>query len=625
MKRRLFTDFFSGLMLTVFSVMWLGYLIGLRILNWNPHLWNSFSDILGALVSTALFYAVLGAAVGIIFTAALKIIALIFNGKSRSFIRLWISVYSLLNILLFAYLTFSRTRPGVHVKIFDTSLVITYVVSLLIFFWLVWSLSFKRKWKVVPSALSSLMFLMIIGFGITFFATPKEKSIVLGDPGQIESAYSACRSGVKAAVFGVDGAEWSVIDRLLAEGKMPVVQSLLNRGVRVRFRSLNTMKSPLIWTSMATGKEPHKHGIEDFGSFRLPLMKSSFINYPDGIGFYRLVYTLAPKSDMPINSSARKVESIWDILSAAGKSVGVAGWWATWPVDEVQGWMISDRFTYTLFNPRANAMTLTEGQVYPPDLLPEIIGFARSPEQMTEAELARFFPTGKFYPSNWKVSGREEWNPLYQLKLGYTSGESFHNASLYLIHKSQPDFFTIYYENNDMVSHFFWQYMDDSLYPESIPLEEKARFAEVIPRFYAYWDSLVGSAIACLSEDTDIFIVSDHGFGPTPCPSVPNRGGDHMPYGVFIAAGADFKQGYRAEDTSVLDLTPTLLYLFGLPTAEDMEGKVMLDIFTDEFKQAHPLKSITSYETGKRREHLPISSQVDEQIKNQLRSLGYTK
>jgi len=625
MKKNHLYDIFSGVVLAVLSSIWLGYLVGLKILNWNAYLWNDFSDIAGALLSCIWLYAVIGLIAGIFLTLFLKIVHFLPRVRKMDFLRLWIGMYSLVNILLFAYLTFTRTRPGVHVKVYDTSLIIIYIVSLLAYFWIVWALLSGKKFKFVPAAVLPMLVFAVVGFGAGYFTTVKEEPPALGDAAQIEAVLSAIRPGVKVAVFGVDGAEWSVIDRLLAEGKMPVMQGLIERGVRAKFRSLNTLKSPLIWASMATGKPPHQHGIEDFGSFKLPLMKSSFINYPDGIGFYRLVFTLTPQSDMPINSTARKTEAIWDILSDAGKTVGIAGWWATWPADNVNGWMISDRFTYTLFNPRANAMTLNEGQVSPASLLTEIIGFVRSPEQMTEAELMRFFPAGTLTPSGWEASGREEWNPLYQLKLGYTAGESFHNASLYLVKQSQPDFFTIYYENNDMVSHFFWQYMDDSVYPEAIPPEEKARFAEVIPRFYAYWDSLVGSAISCLSEDTHIFIVSDHGFGPTPCPTIPYRGGDHLPNGIFIAAGPAIKAGYTAENAAVMDLTPTLLHLYGLPTAEDMEGKVMRDIFTDEFQQAHPLTTISSYETGKRRGRSIVTSQVDEQIKDQLRSLGYTK
>ena len=628
MKNKHIADIIGGIFLGIVSSAWLGYLIGLRILNWNPQLWSSVRDIFGLLLNVTGLYILLGIIVGSLFTILLKTGSLLIPKLHRNFLATWLGVYSLITILLFSFLTISRSHPEAHVKVFDKTLVIAYVLSLLVFFLVIWLRSVKREMGLLQASALPLLTLIVVGLGTAWIVTPKIEKPNFGDPVEIASAFESANPQIKVAIFGVDGAEWSIIDKLLAEGKMPVMQNLIENGVRARFLSLNTLKSPLIWTSMATGKLPRKHGVEDFGSFQFPLMQSSFINYPDGIGFYRLVLSLTPKSDMPITSTTRRVEAIWDILSRAGLSSGVAGWWATWPADEINGGMISDRFTYSLFNPRENARTLTRGQVYPPELLSEIDDYIRASEEMTEAEISRFVNGeigSHIYPEQWKATGYEEWNPLYQLKTGYTSGESFLHASLHLLDQQQPNFYTVYLEGNDMVSHFFWQYMDDSLYPEPIPPEEKAKFAEVVPRFYSYWDSLVGAAIEHLDEDTHIIVVSDHGFGPTAKPAIPYRGGDHLPYGIFIASGPNFREGCEADEASVLDLTPTLLYLYGMPTGEDMDGRIMEDIFTDEFKSNNPGISLVSYETGRRIRSRLVSSDVDEAIKKQLRSLGYAK
>ena len=628
--KKSFTDISYGLFLGLLSSAWLGYLIGLRLLNWNPPLWNHFANVFGALFFTVLLYSILGLLVGILFTLGLKILFIIIPPLRNKliFTRAWIRTYSVVTIVLFTYLTITRTRPDAHVLIYDTSLVVAYIATLLIFYEFILRRIKKVNIGIVKISLLPVLVFMVLGLAVSYFSTSRQPPAPLGNPDQIADALSNVAPEVKIAVFGVDGAEWSIIDPLIEEGKMPVMQKLLEESARARFESLNTLKSPLIWASMATGKIPEKHGILDFGSFQFPVMKSSFIHYPDGIGFYRLVSRLIPSADMPVTSTTRKVESVWDLLSLAGKTVGVAGWWATWPADPVEGWMISDRFTYTLFNPRASAQSLKKGQTHPPELLPEIEKFVRLPDDMTENEIARFVKgdvSSGFAPLDWQSSGHDEWNPLYQLKTGYTAGESFFNASMNLIGREQPDFFTVYLEGNDMVGHFFWQYMDDSLYPEPLAEEEIAKFDEVVPRYYTYWDSLVGAALEHLSEDTYVFIVSDHGFGPSAAPVIPYRGGDHLPYGVFLAKGPGIKPGYLAEDASVLDLTPTLLYLYGLPVAEDMDGKIMFDIFTDVFNQNHRAETIASYETGRRSRSSLTSSSADEDIKQQLRSLGYAK
>ena len=629
MKYGFLRDLCRGIYLGVLSAAWLGYLIGLRILNWNPGLFDNLFNIIGALLFITLLYAFFGLLSGLFFTFAVKLIFSVFSRKSRPdyFIRFWLITYAAFTALLFTFLTITRTRPDAHVLIFDTPLVIIYVLTLWLCFWYLNLRISRNKIGVFKVSLLPIVAYAVIGLVIAYIGTVKRETPAIGIPEQINEAYQSARPDVKVCVIGVDGAEWSIIDMLVAQGKMPVMKGLMERGARLNFSSLETLKSPLIWTSMATGKTPEKHGIEDFGSFQFPLMKESFIKYPDGIGFYRLVDTFFKSADMPVNSTIRKVEAVWNLLSSAGKTVGVVGWWGTWPAETVNGIMVSDRFTYTLFNPLATANTLREGQVYPPEMFDELVKFVRTPDDMTNDELSIFIKgdvSGGIDPE-WESSGREEWNPLYQLKLGYTSGETFFDVSNYIIKKEQPDFFTVYLEANDMVSHYFWQYFDPSVYPEKISQSEFDHFDEVMTRYYCHWDSLVGKTIAELDSTTNVIIVSDHGFGNDPAPKTPFRGGEHRKNGIFVASGPLFKAGYTGETASDIDLTPTILYLFGMPSGDDMDGKVITGVIRDEVLREYPVETITSYETGRRKRTGNTSSSIDEAIKDQIRSLGYVK
>ena len=74
----------------------------------------------------------------------------------------------------------------------------------------------------------------------------------------------------------------------------------------------------------------------------------------------------------------------------------------------------------------------------------------------------------------------------------------------------------------------------------------------------------------------------------------------------------------------MLDVTPTLLYLFGLPVAEDMRGTVVTDFFTPGFREAHPVLTIDTYETTREAAHPePLESPVDDELVRRLKSLGY--
>ena len=123
----------------------------------------------------------------------------------------------------------------------------------------------------------------------------------------------------KVLIVGLDGADWEIADPLMAAGRMPNLAALVARGVRAKFLSVTPILSPVVWTSIATGVEPTRHGILDFLTTR-----------PDG-------------TSEPVSSRSRAVPALWEILSGAGVHVAVTGWWATWPADHVLGTMVTDR------------------------------------------------------------------------------------------------------------------------------------------------------------------------------------------------------------------------------------------------------------------------------------------
>ena len=93
-------------------------------------------------------------------------------------------------------------------------------------------------------------------------------------------------------VLGWDAADWKLIKPLLNQGHMPALQSLMDQGVWGNIATLYPILSPMLWTSIATGKRPHKHGIYGFTE---PM--------PDGKGI------------RPSSSTTRQCKAIWNILS----------------------------------------------------------------------------------------------------------------------------------------------------------------------------------------------------------------------------------------------------------------------------------------------------------------------
>ena len=57
--------------------------------------------------------------------------------------------------------------------------------------------------------------------------------------------------------------------------------------------------------------------------------------------------------------------------------------------------------------------------------------------------------------------------------------------------------------------------------------------------------------------------------------------GTHTRDGVFIAHGPMIKEGFRVEEASIVDVAPTVLHVFGIAPRDDMDGRVLDNIFRD--------------------------------------------
>jgi len=116
------------------------------------------------------------------------------------------------------------------------------------------------------------------------------------------------------------------------------------------------------------------------------------------------------------------------------------------------------------------------------------------------------------------------------------------------------------------------------------------------------------------------------------------KNGDHRLYGIFFAYGYGIKKGYKIENAKIYDIVPTILHIFGLPIPNDMDGRVLTEIFEpdSEFARRKPKYVDPSYyekkqeikENIKRKEdkkEKEYSKKDEEIIKERLRALGYLK
>ena len=65
-------------------------------------------------------------------------------------------------------------------------------------------------------------------------------------------------------------------------------------------------------------------------------------------------------------------------------------------------------------------------------------------------------------------------------------------------------------------------------------------------------------------------------------------GGTHRRDGILIAHGKPFRKGIKIEGARLIDMAPTILYLMGQPVPDDMDGRVLEELFEPEFVARHP-------------------------------------
>src|SRR5262249_5905138 len=117
-------------------------------------------------------------------------------------------------------------------------------------------------------------------------------------------------------LIGIDSADWDLADPLIKSGALPHLGQLRDRGAWGPLRSMKPTLSPILWTTIATGRRPEDHGIIDF------LMKDP-----------------ASGAEVPISRTLRRVKALWNIASDLSIPNTTIGWWATWPAEQVTGAM----------------------------------------------------------------------------------------------------------------------------------------------------------------------------------------------------------------------------------------------------------------------------------------------
>jgi len=409
----------------------------------------------------------------------------------------------------------------------------------------------------------------------------------------------------RVIVLGLDGMDPRTVDLLMSEGKLPNFAKLRQHGAYAPLNSAEPLLSPVVWTTIATGKGPDQHRIGHF-------------------------VAVNEKGDqLPVTSRMRKVKALWNILSDAGRKVAVVGWWATWPSEKVNGAMVSDHFAYHfLFGQGLNGDPNPEGKTSPPELLDRLRPLVKRPQDLTLADAAPFV-----HVSQQQFDRAFDLDDdLSEFKWALSTTVTYRNIGLELWKKDRPDNLFTYFEATDSTAHLFGHLFRSSALSGELA-EQQKRYGDAVEAMYVYADGILGDFLKAMDDDTTLIVLSDHGFELGALPDDPSKLRTmrrvserfHRMQGILYLWGRHVKARTRLDNPSILDIAPTVLALNGVAPARDMPGRVLTEALDIE-----PKPRIASYEPGGGQMATAGGtggaggdSRVDPEILKRLQSLGY--
>ena len=488
-------------------------------------------------------------------------------------------------------------------------------------------------------------------------------------------------------VIGIDGGEWKVIHRLWGEGRLPHFKAIADRGVTATLHTAYN-SSPVIWTTIATGVRPEVHGITDFvvSTPRGDVPVSSAVrkvpalwnmlsrtgrkvavlgwwaSWPaepvDGVvlsdrALLDLDARVSPASYLPrfqadlraadadpglflndgvqrqdrvmARSAARLVREGYDLILLYFRSTDLVSH---------NEWKYFEPDDFAPVDPREMAAHW--------DLVPRVY-------EAVDQEIGRILaaaPKGSnvlvMSDHGFHSAHREEVKALVDMdalleRLGYLArgkdGIDFARTRIYTYGSSgfarvkMLRFALAGREPGGRVRPEEREALRRRLKADLATVtngrgEPVLFLRDVRPKRGEDGDF---AAIVRLPLVTPVLKVGGRSFPPA-LRSLGRISGTHTSstHGIFLAAGPDIDPKADLTGIHVHDMAPTILYALGLPVGRDFAGRARTELFRDELRRGQPLRTIETWGTrqgsgGAR------SSKADEDLLNQLRSLGYIR
>jgi tetratricopeptide (TPR) repeat protein len=355
------------------------------------------------------------------------------------------------------------------------------------------------------------------------------------------------RLAKRVLFIGWDGVDFPRLLPLMQSGHLPNLGALLDQGASVELSAPRPVLSQAAWTSLATGRRPHEHGI---------------------------LHADVPKSDgstlFPIGRHQRQCPAIWNILNRVGLRTHVVGWPVTHPVESLSGICISDRFAMPVAG--KPLMSHVEEAVSPPTAESILRGLRVAPSQIEEMTLSQLLPHDAVC--------LPEFPTLAAICRAILAETATLFRALRWCLKQQPWDFAACVFPGIRSCHELARWMQ-GISPAVAEYSER-----LLTGCYEHYDLLLGQITPLIGRDSHVIAVSlaqqstatmephDDEIAP------PRTGIAVRTMGMAVVSGPSVRHATVPSSRSVLDLAPTICAMLDVPYSSDPTRCCWQDLFT---------------------------------------------
>lgn len=411
-------------------------------------------------------------------------------------------------------------------------------------------------------------------------------------PAAASPALTVVPTGERVLVIAIDGLDLALLDRLRAASPaaLPAISQLL-AGSSATLTSDADRDPARVWTTIATGQTPDRHGISALEARQLAGVDGR-LRPKTGVGALLAGATDLLRLTTPVITSGneRRIPTFWEVAARTGLRTSVIHWWATWPAaatGEDIGTVLSDRALLRLEQGGA-----LDGEISPASLY-DTLQKDWAARHMRASERARAALTPG---ASSDIAGLVTRSAELDAMIADLATDSL---------LSDVDLEVVYLPGLDIAQHGLLG-ANTAAAPSAV-----AARVQAVERYYAFLDGLIADLTKAAPRT--VVLVAEPGRIASP--------GD----GLIALSGRPANAGAARITGAPVSVAATVLSLLGVPIAADLSGPALSNLVSEQFRRAHPDRGVATYGPRRTGTRVRTGKALDQEMIERMRSLGYVR